>query len=52
MAVPKKRTPRSRRNARRSHWFKKAMVEGKKALAFSKSWIPSESTEIDSPAES
>jgi ribosomal protein L32 len=44
MAVPKKRTPKSRRNARRSHWFKKAMTQGAKALAFSKSWVP---TDVD-----
>ena len=29
MAVPKKRTPRSRRNARRSVWFQKAIKKGK-----------------------
>ena len=40
MAVPKKRTPRSRRNSRRSVWFSKAFTNGKKALAFSKSWTP------------
>ena len=40
MAVPKKRTPKSRRNARRSKWFAKAFVQGQKALAFSKSWVP------------
>ena len=40
MAVPKKRTPKSRRNSRRSVWFSKAFENGKKALAFSKSWVP------------
>jgi hypothetical protein len=44
MAVPKKRTPRSRRNARRSVWFQKAIKKGKQALAFSKSWASNPSS--------
>ena len=38
MALPKKRTPKSRRNSRRSVWFAKAFEKAQKVLAFSKSW--------------
>ena len=48
MAVPKKRTPKSRRNARRSGWFQKALKKGNQALAFAKNWISKkEKADID-----
>ena len=45
MAVPKKRTPKSRRNARRSNWFQDAFKKAKQALAFSKVWNSNSSIE-------
>ena len=36
MAVPKKRTSKTRKNLRRVHWKGKARVEAQKALAIAK----------------
>nr|YP_009692057.1 ribosomal protein L32 [Microrhizoidea pickettheapsiorum]QEG77721.1 ribosomal protein L32 [Microrhizoidea pickettheapsiorum] len=47
MALPKKRTPKSRRNSRRSFWFEKALKQGKKALALSKSSNSKKSENVD-----
>lgn len=37
MAVPKKKTSKSKRNQRRAHWIKKAEVQAQKALSLGKS---------------
>ena len=49
MALPKKRTPKSRRNSRRSVWFAKAFEKAQKVLAFSKSWKKSFTKEASEP---
>nr|BBK20510.1 ribosomal protein L32 [Cryptomonas sp. CCAC 1634B] len=37
MAVPKKRTSKSKKNSRLSHWNRKATAQAKKALSLAKS---------------
>ncbi|BAQ62672.1 LSU ribosomal protein L32p [Geminocystis sp. NIES-3708] len=37
MAVPKKKTSKSKRNQRRAHWIKKAELQAQKALSLGKS---------------
>lgn len=37
MAVPKKKTSKSKRNQRRAHWFRKAELQAQKALSLGKS---------------
>ncbi len=37
MAQPKKKTSNTKRNQRRAHWNRKAMVQAEKALALGKS---------------
>nr|YP_010444196.1 ribosomal protein L32 [Fibrocapsa japonica]YP_010444219.1 ribosomal protein L32 [Fibrocapsa japonica]UTE95083.1 ribosomal protein L32 [Fibrocapsa japonica]UTE95106.1 ribosomal protein L32 [Fibrocapsa japonica] len=36
MAVPKKRTSKSKKNSRKSHWFKKANIVAKRVLSSAK----------------
>ena len=44
MAVPKKRTSKSKKNSRLANWTNKANVEAKKALSLAKSILSSGST--------
>lgn len=37
MAVPKKKTSKSRRNMRKATWKKKALIQAKKAISLAKS---------------
>lgn len=37
MAVPKKKTSKSKRDLRRTHWFKKAELQAQRALSLGKS---------------
>lgn len=37
MAVPKKKTSKSKRDLRRAHWFKKAELQAQRALSLGKS---------------
>jgi large subunit ribosomal protein L32 len=46
MAVPKKRTSKTRKNLRKSQWKAKASIEAKKALSKAKMVINTLSTEI------
>ena len=46
MAVPKKRTSKTRKNLRKSQWKAKASIEAKKALSKAKMVLSSLSTEI------
>ncbi|NES87701.1 MAG: 50S ribosomal protein L32 [Moorea sp. SIO2B7] len=39
MAVPKKKTSKSKRNHRKAHWKRKAALEAQKALSLGKSVI-------------
>ena len=44
MAVPKKRTSRSKKNSRRSNWINKANKQAKKALSLAKSCLKKKAT--------
>ena len=44
MAVPKKRTSRSKKNARKANWKKKANKQAEKALSLAKSVLSGQST--------
>jgi large subunit ribosomal protein L32 len=39
MAVPKKRTSKSKKNARKSNWKRKAYNSGKKSVSLAKSML-------------
>ena len=39
MAVPKKRTSKSKKNARKSNWKRKAYNSGRKSLSLTKSML-------------
>jgi large subunit ribosomal protein L32 len=54
MAVPKKRTSKTRKNLRKANWKAKASIEAKKALSTAKLVLNSlskEMTELDSTSE-
>ena len=60
MAVPKKRTSKSKRNSRKSQWYKLAAIAKQKAVSLGKSIITLKSTsfilpkkqeEIEEPAK-
>jgi large subunit ribosomal protein L32 len=44
MAVPKKRTSKSKRNIRKAHWKRKAGVEAQKAISLGKSILTGQNT--------
>jgi len=44
MAVPKKRTSKSKKNSRLANWSNKATVQAQKALSLAKSVLSGEST--------
>jgi large subunit ribosomal protein L32 len=44
MAVPKKRTSKSKKNARKSVWKNQAIKEGQKALSLAKSILKGKTT--------
>jgi large subunit ribosomal protein L32 len=44
MAVPKKRTSRSRKNSRKAVWKRKAKVQAQKSLSLAKSVIKNRQT--------
>ncbi len=46
MAVPKKKTSKSRRDKRRATWTHKAIVEAKKAISLGKSILSGRSTYV------
>lgn len=49
MAVPKKRTSKSKRNSRKSQWYKLASVTKQKAVSLAKSIITGKSTSFILP---
>ncbi len=51
MAVPKKKTSKSKRNQRRAHWFKKAEKEAQKALSLGKSVLTGNSNSFVYPTK-
>ncbi len=44
MAVPKKRTSKSKRDIRKAHWKRKAAVEAQKAISLGKSILTGQNT--------
>lgn len=51
MAVPKKKTSKSKRNQRRSHWRRKAEREAQKALSLGKSVLTQRSNSFVYPQD-
>jgi large subunit ribosomal protein L32 len=51
MAVPKKKTSKSKRNQRRAHWVKKAQLQAQRALALGKSVLSGKSNSFVYPTE-
>jgi len=51
MAVPKKRTSKSKKNSRKSQWYKKAKFEAKKALSLAKSTLTDKETSFVIPSQ-
>jgi large subunit ribosomal protein L32 len=51
MAVPKKKTSKSKRNQRRAHWFKKAEKQAEKALSLGKSVLTGKSNSFVYPTK-
>ena len=45
MAVPKKKTSKSKRNQRKAHWKRKAMFQAQKALSLGKSVLNAQASE-------
>ena len=52
MAVPKKRTSKTRKNLRKSQWKAKASVEAKKALSTAKMVLKSLSNQVPDSSNS
>ena len=44
MAVPKKRTSKSKRNARKANWKRKASIPAQKSFSLAKSMLKGKST--------
>ena len=51
MAVPKKKTSKSKRNHRRAHWERKAATEAQKALSLGKSVLTGRSNSFVYPPQ-
>jgi large subunit ribosomal protein L32 len=51
MAVPKKRTSKSKKNSRLANWSKKANIQAKRALSLAKSILSGETTSFISNLE-
>lgn len=51
MAVPKKKTSKSKRNQRRANWFKKARLQAEKALSLGKSVLTGKSNGFVYPSK-
>ncbi|MFM1842346.1 MAG: ribosomal protein [Cyanobacteriota bacterium] len=51
MAVPKKKTSKTKRDQRRAHWRKQASYEAQKALSLGKSILTGRSTFLYPPNE-
>ena len=51
MAVPKKKTSKSKRDHRRAHWRRKAALEAQKALSLGKSVLSGKSTSFVYPQD-
>ncbi|NCO74023.1 MAG: 50S ribosomal protein L32 [Cyanobacteria bacterium] len=51
MAVPKKKTSKSKRDQRKAHWIKKAELQAQKALSLGKSVLTGKSNSFVYPVK-
>ncbi|MBF2057476.1 MAG: 50S ribosomal protein L32 [Cyanobacterium sp. T60_A2020_053] len=51
MAVPKKKTSKSKRDQRKAHWNKKARIQAQKALSLGKSVLTGKSNSFVYPTK-
>ncbi|MEM6450980.1 MAG: 50S ribosomal protein L32 [Cyanobacteria bacterium P01_D01_bin.105] len=51
MAVPKKKTSKSKRNSRRATWNRKAAVQAQRALSLGKSVLTNQSSSFEYPSD-
>ena len=51
MAVPKKKTSKSKRNKRKATWKRKAFFEAQKAVSLGKSILTGQSASFEYPAD-
>ncbi|MGK7949479.1 MAG: 50S ribosomal protein L32 [Xenococcaceae cyanobacterium] len=51
MAVPKKKTSKSKRDHRKAHWKRKAAIEAEKALSLGKSVLTGRSNSFVYPTD-
>ena len=51
MAVPKKKTSKSKRNSRRATWNRKANIQAQRALSLGKSVLTNQSNSFEYPSD-
>ncbi|MGB7083924.1 MAG: 50S ribosomal protein L32 [Phormidesmis sp.] len=51
MAVPKKKTSKSKRNSRKATWNRKAAVQARRALSLGKSVLTNQSNSFEYPSD-
>ncbi len=51
MAVPKKKTSKSKRNSRRATWKHKAAIQAQRALSLGKSVLTNQSNSFEYPSD-
>lgn len=51
MAVPKKKTSKSKRNSRKATWKRKAAVQAQRALSLGKSVLTNQSNSFEYPSD-
>ncbi|MEM9092818.1 MAG: 50S ribosomal protein L32 [Cyanobacteria bacterium P01_F01_bin.53] len=51
MAVPKKKTSKSKRNSRKATWKRKAAVQAQRALSLGKSVLTDQSNSFEYPSD-
>ncbi|MEL6776352.1 MAG: 50S ribosomal protein L32 [Cyanobacteria bacterium J06597_16] len=51
MAVPKKKTSKSKRNSRKATWKRKAAIQAQRALSLGKSVLTNQSNSFEYPSD-
>jgi len=51
MAVPKKKTSKSKRNSRRATWNRKANIQAQRALSLGKSVLTNQANSFEYPSD-
>ena len=51
MAVPKKKTSKSKRNSRKATWKRKAAIQAQRALSLGKSVLTDQSNSFEYPSD-